>query len=32
VKTTEGDEVQRLRFLKPLQTARHGSILNRLQP
>ena len=29
--TTEGDEVQRLRFLKPLQTARHGSILNRPQ-
>ncbi len=29
VKTTEGNEVQRLRFLKPLQAARHGSSLVR---
>src|SRR6185312_11687027 len=32
VKTTEGDEVQRSRLLKPLQTARHGPILFPYRP
>jgi hypothetical protein len=28
VKATEGDEVESFRFLKPLQTVRHGSIID----
>jgi len=32
VKTTEGDEVQRFRLLKPLQTAGHGPILVPYRP